>query len=307
MTSIELSDIEERIARDASKFELRPLLELILSLGYDREDVLFESRNDGRSSGPVRAVEFRRQPMRSVLICVSFGLWGDNSLLPSYVQHIAERSSDPNRLYDFIRYFDHYLIENLIGHLHPEWGGTYRSWQGVLRSFFTMANPASPSTLHWVAQLYFPELQVSVQRRSVRASSNQHTVRTGQSRLDGEGILGRTYIAAIPGLELVLTADEEEDLSGRQWSDIVLERLRDQLLPLLGPFTLPLVVRLVVLAHASWAKVDEPGAAIDEQGYLGYDRLRGPGAVRHATIMYRGITGVHVGEHARTAGVDVSL
>lgn len=305
MTQGQLSPIEERIQREAARFELRPLLELLLELGYTREEVLFESRSDGRPSGPIRAVEFRSVPLRSVLVAVSFGLWGDNSLLPSYFQHIAEKSDDPQRLYDFVRYFDHCLIDNLVSHLHPEWGGTYRSWHGVLKSFFTMANPASPSTLQWVGQLYFPELLVMVERRSVRASSDQHTVRTGFSRLDGAGILGRSFVAAIPGLELILVADEESDLSGREWSDVVVQRLTGQLLPLLAPFALPLVVRLVVLAHKSWAKVDEAGA--DEQGFLGYDRLRGIGEVRHSTIMYRGITGLFTGEHTHTLGADVSL
>jgi hypothetical protein len=35
--------------------------------------------------------------------------------------------------------------------------------------------------------------------------------------------------------------------------------------------------------------VDDPNA--EEQGYLGYDRLRSNVEARHTTIMYRGITG----------------
>jgi hypothetical protein len=301
-----LSPLEQRIESEAHRFELRPLLELLATLDYGEDDVLFESSHDGRSAGVVKSVKFRQRPIRNVLITVELGLWGDNSLLPSYFQRIAELSNDPNRVYDFVRYFDHVLIQNLIGHLHPEWGGSFRSWPDTLRMFFRMSSPASPSTLHWVTQLHFPELRVEVRRLNVKASSDQHSVKNGYSRLDGAGILGRSYVATIAGLEIDLIAEEESDLNGREWSDIVLLRLNTQLLPLLGPFAIPLVVRLIVLAHASWAKVDGPGTP-EEQGYLGYDRLKGNSEVKHSTIMYRGITGFTGPKAMQSAGADVSL
>jgi hypothetical protein len=284
-----LTPIEARITREAQSFDLRPLVELLMAQGYAYEDILFESSNEGRSASVVKAVTFRHKPMRTVLITVELGLLGDNSLLPSYFLHVAERMPDPAPLFDFLRFFDHCLITNLFNALHPERGRTYASWRGTLKSFLRMARPESPGTMHWVAQLYFPELRVSVARTPFENATDQHACLTGISRLDGAGILGRIYVAESNGLRVDLVAEDEVDLSGRAWSDIVLLRLREQLLPLLAPFRIPLVVRLIVLAHASWAHVDDPNA--EEKGYLGYDRLRSNSEKRHTTIMFRGITG----------------
>jgi hypothetical protein len=284
-----LSPIEARIVREAQRFDIRPLIEVLLANNYAYEDILFESSHEGRSASVVKAVTFRRRPIRSVLITLEIGLLGDNSLLPSYFFHIAERMPDPAPFFDFLRFFDHRLIENLIVALHPERGGTYVSWRGVLGSFFRMARPESPGTMHWLAQLYFPELRVAVARTPFENATDQHACRTGMSRLDGAGILGRVYVAQSTGLRVDLIAEDEVDLSGRAWSDIVLLRLQAQLLPLLAPFRIPLIVRLVVLAHASWAHVDAPNA--EEKGFLGYDRLRSNTEARHTTIMFHGTTG----------------
>lgn len=287
--SAELTPIEARIAEDAQRFDLGPLVDLLLTNGYARDDILFESAAEGRSASIVRAVRFHKQPIRSVVITVQVGLLGDNSLLPSYFFHLMERSRDPDRFLDFLRFFDHRLIDNLFRALYPERSGVYVSWISVLASFLRMAMPASISTLHWLVQLYFPELRVRVTRRPFASATDSYACRTGLSLLDGTGILGRTYVAEVTGFLVDLIAEDEIDMSGRSYSDIVQARLKERLLPLLDPFRLPLMVRLTVLAHASWAQVDEPRAA--EQGYLGYDRLRGMGEARHVTVMYHGVTG----------------
>jgi hypothetical protein len=284
-----LTEVEARIQREAQRFDLRPLVELLLEQGYAYEDIMFESSLEGRSSAIVKAVTFRRRPVRSVLVTVELGLLGDNSLLPSYFLHIAERMADSTPFFDFLRFFDHCLIENLFNALHPERGYGFASWRNALKSFLRMARPESPGTMHWLAQLYFPELRVSVTRTPFENATDQHACLTGISRLDGAGILGRIYVAESNGLRVDLVAEDEVDLNGRAWSDIVLLRLQDRLLPLLAPFRIPLIVRLVVLAHASWAHVDEPHAA--EKGFLGYDRLRSKSEKRHTTTMFEGITG----------------
>ena len=285
----ELTAFELRVKQDAQRFDLLPLVRLLLQSGYDYEEILFESSSEGRSAALVRAVTFRKRPIRSVLITVEIGLLGDNSLLPSYFLRIAEQSPNAAQFYDFLRFFDHTLIENLFRGLHPEFGGAYHSWRGILASILRMARPASPGTLHWIFQLYFPELSVRVSRRRVRQLSDVHAFHTGRSRLDGSGILGRIYAAEVAGLQVDLIAPDQVDQSGREWSDVVLARLDHQLFPLLAPFRLPLVVRLVILAHASWAHVDDPLAV--EQGFLGYDRLRDKVEVKHTTVMFDGVTG----------------
>lgn len=285
----ELTAIEARIVREARRFDVRPLLDLLESIGYAREDVLFESAMEGKSGSVVQAVRFQKRPVRTVIITVELGLLGDNSLLPSYFLHVMERSPDPDRFLDFIRFFDHTLIDNLISATHPDQGPGYAKWVALRKVLFRMAAPGSVSTLGWVMQLHFPELRVRAARRPFESGILGNACTTGVSRLDGTGILGRTYESELPGLLVDLIAEDEADMSGRPWAATVLSRLERLVLPLLAPFRLALVVRLVILWHASWAHVDDPGAR--EKGYLGYERLRGEGEAVHTTVMYRGITG----------------
>src|SRR5207249_4400450 len=91
------------------------------------------------------------------------------------------------------------------------------------------------------------------------------------------------------GFVLDIYAQEETDARGRGWAAIVRDRLRRQLFPILDPFRIPLVIRLRVLFHASWVRLDFPAA--DEHGYLGYERIRGQPEDGHTLVLYRGVTG----------------
>jgi hypothetical protein len=312
MSSDELTDVQARIVAEAQRFDLRPLLELLAEIGYTRDEVLFESAPEGRSASFVQAIRFTKWPVRSVLITVHLGLLGDNTLLPSYFFHVARSSPDPQRFYDFLRFFDHQLIENLFAAVHPEVGegpgggapvrrkalksaertSTFGDFRGVLRTHLRMAVPGSPSTLHWLAQLYFPEFRVRVARYPYESLTGSDACRTGASRLDGSGILGKSYIAEMNGFSIDLITEDEVDLSGREQADVVVDRLRHRLLPLLAPFRLPLTIRLVVIWHSSFAEIDDPRAL--DKSFLGYDRLKGQREVEHTTLLYRGITGTHV-------------
>ncbi len=91
------------------------------------------------------------------------------------------------------------------------------------------------------------------------------------------------------GFIVDIIVEDETDEKGRPWPGLVESRMSERLLPLLEPFRIPLLVRLTVLYHASWAKVEAPGG--DAHGYLGYERLRDKDASPHTMILYRGVTG----------------
>ncbi|HET9932099.1 MAG TPA: hypothetical protein VFQ35_15455 [Polyangiaceae bacterium] len=302
----ELTPIEARIEAEATRFDLRPLLSLLSQIGYGREAILFESTESGRSPSLVQAVRFVKSPPVTAIISVHVGLLGDNTLLPSYFFYLIERSPDPAKFFDFLRFFDHRLIENMFAVLHPEIGederspmegsSTGKSWlfgnyRGVLRSFFRMSAPNSPGTLHSLVQLYFPEFRVRVSRQPFAEETDRHACLTGVSKLDGSAILGATYVTEMPGFLVDLIVDDEVDLSGREQADIVKSRLEERLLPLLTSFHLPLTIRLVVLWHSSAAYVDDPSA--EDKSFLGYNRLHGARnrpEIKHTTVMYRGLT-----------------
>lgn len=286
--SPEYQELAAKISREAGSFDLRPLVKLLDQMGYGREAILFESHGERTSGGVVHAVTFKDEPTRHVLVTLNVGLLGDNSLLPSYFLQAIEQSAAPERFFDFLRFFDHRLIEGYYRAAYPEDDpAVYRDFDEVQRSFTRMLGMGSTSTLTWLAKLYFPELRVSVTRRAFKSATASHAFRTGASRLDGTGILGKVYESDAAGFVLEVTADEETDGAGRSWPHVVRDRLEQRLLPILAPHRLPLVVRLRVLFHASWVHVAEEG----DKGFLGFERLRGDAEEGHVLVIYRGVVG----------------
>jgi hypothetical protein len=282
---------EAKVEGLARQFDARCLLDLLVAKGYPREDILFEGTHEATSLTLVEKVTFRPPPSRGVLVTLNLGLLGDNSLLPSYFFQVIEGTPHPERFFDFIRFFDHRLIESLLRGLYPEEDTSlFSSWNDTMHAFLKMLGPGSVSTLHWLAQLYFPELGVHASRWAFTDISDAFSLRTGESTLDGTGILGRSYQSEAAGLSLELFAEEETDARARAWPNIVRGRLNELLLPLLAPFRIPLCVRLKVTFHASWARVDVPYSLA--HGYLGYERIKGDPESGHTTTIYRGVTGV---------------
>jgi hypothetical protein len=282
--------LERRIREKARSFDLRTLVQLLVSEGYARESLLFQGNPEGGATSIVHDIEFRTRPTRTVLVTVNLGLLGDNALLPSYFIQEVEKSRDPDKFYDFIRFFDHRLISNYLAGVFPEDDPVvYPDYRSVQQAILRMSGFASVATLTWVGQAYFPELRVRVQRGAFARSTESHAFRTGESLLDGTGVLGRFYQSDAAGFVLELVAEEETNARGRSWAALVRRRLNERLLPVLAPFRLPLMVRLRVLHHASWARLDRPSA--EESGYLGYDRIRGDADDGHSVVLFAGTTG----------------
>jgi hypothetical protein len=90
-------------------------------------------------------------------------------------------------------------------------------------------------------------------------------------------------VAEGSGFLVDLIAEEEIDARNRSWASVVRRRLQDQVLPRIEAFQLPLVIRLRVLNHASWARVEGAG---ETRGYLGYDRIQGDAETGHTIVVY---------------------
>lgn len=282
----QLTSLERAIVAKARRFEVRPLLRLLRSLGYERSDVHFQSNPEqGSQSSLVESVEFERRPMRRAKVTLNLGLLGGNGLLPSYFQQTIEQSPDPDVFYDFIHFFDHKLLDSFMEASYPEDNPQmYGEWGRVRGFFFNMLGVGSVSTLQWLFQLYFPELLVHCTRRSFKSATSNHAARTGVSMLDGTGVIGRNYESDSPGFKVTIFTTEEVHDNGEAWPHIVRARLRERVLPLLAPYHLPLTVILHVTPHASWA-------TLDKEGFLGFERLRGDEAQGHQIGIYYGRTG----------------
>lgn len=287
---------ETRLIARARRFDLRPLLAVLKAHGFEPHQIIFRGSTHGTSATLVEDLWFERGTPRRVYIQLNLGLLGDNSLLPGYFLETIEAHPDPRvrrSFYDFINFFDHRLLQGLLGGMYIEDNDRiFRDWGQIRRSFLRMLGVESPGTLQWLAQLYFPELRAHASRIPVATESASHSFRVGESRLDGSTILGRRYRTESAGLLLDLIADEETNSRDEGWAPIVKERLEATLLPLLAPFRLRLVVRLRVLAHASWSRLEAAsGPRGQARGFLGYDRLQTPAESGHTIVIFRGQVG----------------
>ncbi|HEY6880497.1 MAG TPA: hypothetical protein VI299_20880 [Polyangiales bacterium] len=280
---------QERVRERARAFALGPLIDLLLAHGYRREQLLFESNREGGATSLVHAIEFR-EGGAEVLITVNLGLLGDNTLLPSYMLREVEQSRDPQRFYDFIRFFDHRLIENYVRASWPEHDPNVYGDYGLLcTAVLKLVGLDSVSSVHWFMQNAFPELAVRVTRGAFTSSTSSHSCRAGISLLDGSSVIGREYETEAQGFLVDLVTDEEAYDRNHNWAAVVRSRLNERCLPVLAPFRLPLRVVLTVLSHASWARLESRLA--HTTGYLGYDRIRTNQDSQHCVTIWSGIAG----------------
>lgn len=277
---------QQRVVRSARRFDLPALIRLLTRNGYDRDAIYLESNPDASSGAAlVEAVEFAAEAPGRVTILVNMGLLGSSSPLPSYFFRLIEQADDPQPFEDFIHFFDNILLRQLVAAVMPEEDHALWGPPGAIKtSYFGMLGPGSVATLAQVVAWSFPELQARVTRRGFNRESGAHACRTGLSRLDGSGVVGRHYRSEAEGFAVELYVEEERTSAGRSWPDLLRQRLQAQLLPLLAPARIPLSVTLEVLAHDGWVRL-QPG------GHLGFQRVfaREPG--RHRMLIYAGVTG----------------
>ncbi|HET8933431.1 MAG TPA: hypothetical protein VFN67_08335 [Polyangiales bacterium] len=279
----------ERVSKRARSFELKPLIELLLTHGYRREQLLFESNREGGATSLVHSIHFSPDDT-DVLITVNLGLLGDNTLLPSYFLREVEHGPDPQRFYDFIRFFDHRLIDNYVRASWPEDDpNVYGDYTLLCTAVLKLIGLDSASSVYWLMQSAFPELGVRVTRGAFPSATSSHACRTGQSLLDGSSVIGRVYETEAQGFLVDLVCDEEAYDSKRNWAAVVRERLSERCLPVLAPFLVPLRIVLTVLSHASWARLEN--ARAQTSGYLGYDRIKDTTDGQHSVVIWSGIAG----------------
>jgi hypothetical protein len=280
---------ETRIRKRIRDFDLGALMRALAHRGYGVADVMFESNVEETSpESIVEAIRFVRAPRRSAIVTLNLGLLGSQGLLPSYFQRVIQEGDDPERFYDFIRFFDDRLLHNFVRALYPETDrAVYADWTATRKHYLKILGVGSTMSLHRVLRDVFPELAVRVRRVRIRTRMDAFAVRTGFSQLDGSAVLGGRYDVEPAGLSIDLVTEDGLTEGGQRWPSVVLERLHARIFPLLAPYHIAVAVRLTTLAHGNWVRVEtQPEDASSE---LGFDRMRSPEEVRHTVVLFEGI------------------
>ena len=273
--------LEERIKKAAHRFDLISLVRALHQADYDLHDIVFRSvPHQGAARTLIRDITFHREPTRYVSVSLTMGLHDDRGLLPSYFMRVADQMEDPAPLMNFLAYFDSRLLHNHLNTLYVELGqNMYDSWSDLKDAYGTMTSLNSISGLHWLFNLYYPELRVSVSRTEAGTKRVNRGATTGTARLEGTAIMGKTAQGLAKGFVVRLFAPDERHMSGESWPSLSQRRLTEHVLPRLKGLSFWLKVQLTVLEH-------QTPTAISNQEYLGFSRLKATQSERLELSLY---------------------
>ena len=302
------SDEEFRsiLTQRAHRFDLQPLVAVLARYGYRTEDVLFESNATQMSTTSlVAGIRFEGSAGRRAIITVNLGLLGAGGLLPNYFDAMIETLGAGESYRDFIRFFDHWLIANLLRVSFPELDrAQFADWRQTRRFYLRMLGVNTVSTLSWLFQLSFPELPVRVVAASIPSLDKSSIAAAGpRRRLDGSGVLGGAYVASSAGYDVTLVADDERDERGRPWLEVIRHRFEVLLRPMLDEHTMALRIELLVLeydrfvdtsiiaAHPGSGTLASPMAPSLPNSRIGVERVRGFEGQPYRISIFSGVTG----------------
>ena len=241
------------LADAARRFELPALLRVLRRRGYAAEDVLFESvRGASASPGVVDSLRFD-DDQRRVTVRLSTGLLSPDGPLPTYFQRFAEQLDDARPYLAFLRFFDHVVAANLAYVASPVDGVAHGS--PLARAYQTIGGARSPARIHALLRAIVPELALEVFPATLTRVEPNACARLGSAVLDGTAVVGWAQRTVVAGVVARLHAELEHDDRGRAWVEVIAERCRAVLAPLVRRGGRAVEVRLRVERYTGRARL----------------------------------------------------
>ena len=276
--------VEHKISKRIRDFDIVSLLHVLNQAGYQNEDIQFRSHPSLCSQESlIQDIEFRNKPEHLAVISLNMGLLGPQSPIPSYFQKMIDTGRmDALSFYQFIGYFDHFLLWNYIQSVYPE-SNYYRSPTAVVQRMGTLKSIplTSPSTLHSLLRMVVPELGVHVEKAVMQHDVKTISLRLGKAVIGSDATFGEKKRVPVHGMRIVFYSEEETTALGDPWSKEIQKRFRELLLPILGGLGLQVEMLLIIRTQASYAK-------LHSQSYLGYDKIRGGEEKMRSIRLFRG-------------------
>lgn len=276
-----MTESEKNITARIHEFDLLALLRLLEKIGYPFESIRFRSHSSICSqAGLIKSISFRDSPRREVVVSMNVGLLSAQSPLPSYFRKRLDVDQRSARNFEmFCSFFDHLLLLNYICNLYPELNTKlYPSWQENLQRYLHIIDLKSSSALHWLFQLVFPEVHVSVKQTVMASRLKTVPLLLGSTQIGCEATFGSHTHVPVSGRTVTLVTDNELNNTGVPWPKEARQRLNELLFPVLRPTGVHLHVELMLQDQKRWVK-------LMPQTFLGYDRLRnGTSSFRKVTI-----------------------
>ena len=263
-----MTPIEKRIVQNAWRFDPISLLMLLAYLGYGMDEILFCSHfNYCSQTRLVESVEFHDSP-RKVLITLNIGLLGGQSVLPNYLfKQVDNGSVDAEQFAEFFGYFDDQLLRRFLFAIYSEFDQTFtQTWESRKTAALYTMKLDSISTLHWLSQLVFPELQVRVEKRVLKRNVILNSPILGKFYLNHQTVFGKRKEMLVPGKCITLITDEESFTNGQPWVHEINLRLQNLIFPLLRNVGVDLEIWLVIRTQGS-------ALSLKQNSYLGYENI----------------------------------
>jgi len=265
-----MSLLETRIVENSWRFEPINLLILLAHMGYGMEDILFCSHFSNCSqSRLIESVEFRGSP-KKVLIKLNLGLLGGQSALPNYFfKQVDDNAIDDQRFSEFFGYFDDRLLRRYLLAIYPEYDEAISpNWEFRKKAALQTLKLNSVTSLHWLSQLVFPELQIRVEKVTLQRNMDLGAPILGKALLGYQTVLGKIKKIPVAGLRITLISDEDEFTNKQPWPDEIERRLKKLMLPILQGIDLDLEIWLMIRSQTSWL-------SLKANSYLGYENIVG--------------------------------
>ncbi|MDX8431360.1 MAG: hypothetical protein SNF33_06120 [Candidatus Algichlamydia australiensis] len=237
--------IQKKLQEQIKRFDVGPLLQLLYTLGYTQEEVLFESNPDLSSRDSVcEEISFQNE-FPQVRILLNRGLLSNASALPSYFRKKMDEGELNSHLFSrFLSFFDHHLAEHSLSAKLLDQGGAYFDWEETQQHYLRFLVFNSISTICFLFQLCFPELVIKVFK------SPKIIKLEGSSLILGKAFLGKSYLGEnsykiLPSYEVMIFSDQSHTDCEIPWPKEARERLLEIIFPFLHGMNLYLIVKMI--------------------------------------------------------------
>ena len=265
-----LTDTQKRVMARAAEFDLLPLLQLLVHIGYSRDQIRFASSHTCVSQASlVREVSFQDDP-RLAIVRLNMGLLGPQSPLPSYFFKKMESATVTQAGFEqFLGFFDHLMLSDYVRTIYPELDArVFPDWEEYKLRELQMLNLRSTATLHWMLGLVFPELEIRIEKVIAGRAVDAGQFALGRGTLGGDAVMGRSVEVPVLSRQVTLVPETERTPLGVPWPREARERLNKLVFPVLASVGVDLTVYLEVYTERTYAR-------LQGGSYLGYDRIKG--------------------------------
>lgn len=227
--------LQHKITQNVKRFDLCSLVRLLHEMGYQSQDIYYESHVDSSSRSSLCEKIVFSEKIPKVLIKLNLGLLSGNSPLPDFFRKKMDSDAiDPILFTKYIQFFDHHLIKNLLQMSMPDLNNVFfPSWKTTENHYLKLLDLNSTSTLWHLLRITFPELMIKVLKAPMKFRQNSSSIMLGSTRLGVESFLGKKIIQTNPSFQCLLISEEMNTDQQIPWPLEIKARLKNKIMAVL--------------------------------------------------------------------------